>query len=137
KYYYVSILGMSIISDKEDDVESQGFYITIPAGKFRNPKGKYQVIPTEVKVDHAWAVFSKASGVNYLSGNPANPTTSVGTIEITGFEIGQQTVMGFPSGQEGYIKLSGNFHFKLQNINGNEMINITDGKFNLKGALEI
>lgn len=137
KYYYVSILGMSIISDKADDVESQGFYITIPAGKFKNPKGKYPVIPVEVKSNHAWAVFSKASGSNYISGNPANPTTSVGTIEITDFEVGQQTVMGHPSGKEGYIKLSGNFHFKLQNTNGNEMINVTDGKFNLKNAIEI
>lgn len=137
KYYYVSILGMRIISDKEDDVESQGFYITIPAGKFRNPKGRYPVIPVEVQPNHAWAVFSKASGSNYISGNPANPTASVGTIEITDFEVGQQTIMGHPSGKEGYIKLSGNFLFKLQSNNGNEMINVTDGKFNLKGALEI
>ncbi len=117
KYHYVSMLGMNIISEKEDDLESQGLYITIPAGKFKNPKGTYQVIPREVEPNHAWAVYNKAFSANYLSGKLISPTTSVGTIEITDFEIGKQTIMGFANGLEGYTKLSGNFQFKLHDVN--------------------
>jgi hypothetical protein len=71
-----------------------------------------------------------------VSGNPNNKKQVVGKLEITGFEIGNQNVLGHHSDKEGYTKLSGSFEVDVYPINGaGSKLKITEGKFNLTGAM--
>lgn len=144
EYHLVYIGGYRIIeknSATEDDLtETLGLYINIPTSKFRNPKGTYPIVIKETEISHAWGLFSKSTniqeGVMYVSGDPKNRDKSVGTLEITGFEIGNQSVLGQGTDTEGYTKLSGNFQLEMYPALGTGgQLKITEGKFNMSGAI--
>lgn len=146
EYYLVYISGSRIIeknSATEDDLaESMGLYINIPASKFRNPKGTYPIIIKETEVSHAWGVFGSSTDIRdattYVSGDPQDRDKAVGMLEITGFEIGSQSVLGQGTNTEGYTKLSGNFQLEVYPMVGTgSKLKITEGKFNLSGAISI
>ncbi len=125
-----------------EHVESLGMYINIPASKFRNPKGVYPVILDETNIGHSWALFSSNEGFQegsiYVSGDPENPNSVVGQVEITGFDIGMQSVFGQATGKEGYTKLSGKFQMTLHTMIGDKApLKITDGKFDLNHTINL
>jgi hypothetical protein len=89
---------------------------------------------------HAWGIFGSSTDLQdattYVSGDPNNKKQVVGKLEITGFEIGNQNILGHQSDKEGYTKLSGNFELDVYPINGaGSKLKITEGKFNLTGAM--
>lgn len=137
--YYVLVNGIDATSTDQEVSEAMGIYITIPASKFRNPKGTYPIIFKEMTPNNAWALFSstnpKRPGHNYY---PANATGTSGTVEITDFSIGQQSVFGQPIGKEGYTRLKGKFTIDLQAITGtDDRITITEGQFDLHTGIGI
>jgi len=143
KYYYVYLSGSRIIdkssNPKEDLVETMGLYINIPASKLRNPKVTYPIIVEESELGHLWCVFASSTKLRdatiYVSGGPDNLAQSAVTLEITGFEIGNQRVFGRGSDSQGYTKLSGNFQLDIFPMDGSgSKLKITEGKFNLSDA---
>lgn len=139
EYYIVTIGGQSIdVKDSEEDVSSFHMYIAIPKSKFKNPKGTYSVRKeSEISFVQATASFVVSTSTHqlyYASYNPDLPEGTVGTVEITGFETGIQTVVGHSTGTEGYTRLSGTFKMDLFS---NEVapVKITEGKFNLKSGI--
>lgn len=137
--YYVLVNGINTSDVDQETSEAMGIYITIPASKFKNPKGTYPVIFKEMTPNNAWALFSSTDpsrpGHNYY---PSNATGTSGTVEITDFSIGQQTVFGQPIGKEGYTRLKGRFSMSLQAITGtDDQITITDGQFDLNTGIGI
>lgn len=146
KYYLVYMNGSRIIeknSQTEDDlVETIGFYINIPANKFKNPKGTYPIILDETEMGHAWGVFGSSTDLRdattYISGNPDASEQSVGSLEITDFETGATHVLGHATGAEGYTKLTGNFKLDVFPMTGaGSKLKITEGTFNLTDAISI
>lgn len=135
EYYFVTIGG--VITDEADDptTESLQIYIAIPASKMNNPKGIYQVnTDSEMELNQASATFTSSNSVSYDL-YTATPHT-VGTLEITDFEIGEQTMMGYPTGQMGYTHLKGTFKMELASVaDPSVVLNITDGQFNLSSGL--
>ncbi len=145
KYYLVSMMGTRIIeknSTTEDDgAESITLYIAIPASKFQNPKGVYPIVwQPEAAINEATAVFGTSTDIRDATTYAPATSGQSGTIEISGFEIGQQQVMGHPTGTEGYVKLSGVFKMDLSPLertgNGGSL-KITDGQFNLAGGMQV
>ncbi len=139
-YYLVYIGGNKLMDmenpDADSSTESIAIYIAISASKFQNPKGTYPILKeSDVTLNQASAVFmSDASGQQkiYTTTDPGQS----GMVEITGFEVGEQTIMGEPTGVQGYKKLSGNFQVVVNSIADNtDKITITDGKFNLSSGL--
>src|SRR3546814_1702622 len=64
---------------------------------------------------------------------------TIGSLEITGFEIGDQRIPGQTENEEGYTKLSGNFHFEMYPTVGgadSDKLKITEGKFDLSARSE-
>lgn len=146
EYRLVYIGGSRIIeknSATEDDlVESLGLYINIPASKFRAPKGTYPIIVKETELSHAWGIFSSSTDIRdatlYVSGDPEDQDKRVGTLEITAFEIGNQSVFGQGTQVEGYTKLSGNFQLEVYPMVGTgSKLKLTEGKFNLTSGIGI
>lgn len=144
-FRYVSVGGSRIIeksSATEDDLaETITLFIAIPESKFRNPKGTYPIILKDFQVGYAWSIFGSSTDLRdtttYVSGDANNPEEPVGTLEITGFKIGEQTVLGHPSGKEGYTQLSGTFNLDVYPLGGvGERLKITDGKFNISAGLD-
>lgn len=144
-YRHVVVNGHRIIdknSATEDDLaETIALYIAIPEDKFRNPRGKYPIILKEDQVGYAWSVFGTSTDLRdtttYVSGDPNSPRQAVGSLEITGFEIGEQMIMGHSSGQEGYTMLSGTFHLDVYPLGGSgDKLKITDGKFNISEGFD-
>lgn len=143
KYHLVSIMASRIIeknSKTEDDIaESITLYVAIADSKFKNPKGTYPVVwESNSKVNQSSAVFGTASTLLDADTYVPSEQGQSGTIEITGFEIGDQKVMGHPTGTQGYIKLSGTFNMDLKPLYGkgaSKPLKITEGKFNLSGGL--
>lgn len=141
-YYLVLVGGQRITpGGGDDDVSSLNMYIAIPKSRLNNPKGTYAILKeSEANIGQATAsyIVSTETGQTwYASYNPANPTQAVGTVEITGFEAGEQTVVGHKTGKMGYTKLSGTFRMEVYPIqeNGGPVAKITEGKFNLKSGL--
>jgi hypothetical protein len=141
-FYTVYLNGTKIIeknSNTEDDlVETLGLYINIPASKFRNPKGTYPIILEESKIEHAWGIFVGRDdhATTYVSGDPNNENQVVGKLEITDFEIGNQSVFGYISEDESYTKLSGKFQLNVYPLKGTgSKLEITEGKFDLSGFM--
>lgn len=146
EYHLVYIGGSRIIeknSATEDDlVESLGLYINIPASKFRDPKGTYPIIVKETELSHAWGIFNSSTDIRdatlYVSGDPQDHDKSVGMLEITAFEIGNQSVFGQGTDVEGYTKLSGNFQLEVYPTLGTgSKLKLTEGKFNLTSGIGI
>lgn len=142
EYFLVLVGGQRIgVDDSEDDVSAFNMYIAIPRSKFNNPKGSYPIMKeSEAKVGQATAHFTVNTGSGqtwYASYHPASPTQAGGTVEITGFEIGEQRVLGQPTGVEGYTKLSGTFRMDLYAVQENPgaPLKVTEGKFNLKSGM--
>lgn len=143
KFYYVLISGTWATDESYGEVddahaEAMGIYVLIPASKFRNPKGTYSIRREEI--GGAWALFSTSTNIRdaatYASIDPNSPERSLGTLEITGFEIGIQSVLGQATGVEGYTKLSGNFQMELFPVETNTgKLNITEGKFDLTSGM--
>lgn len=135
EYYFVTIGG--VITDESDDptTESLQIYIAIPASKMNNPTGVYPLMQeSDMELGQANASYTK-SDMNSYEFYTATPNT-VGSIEITGFEIGEQTVMGQPTGQMGYTHLKGTFNMELASVaDPSVVLNITDGQFNLSSGL--
>ena len=135
EYYFVTIGG--VITDEADDptTESLQIYIAIPASKLNNPKGIYQVnSDADMSIGQASATFTSSNSENYLL-YTSTPHT-LGTLEITGFELGEQTVMGHPTGQMGYTQLKGTFNMELASVSDPSVVlTITDGQFNLSSGL--
>lgn len=143
EYYLVSLVGSRVIENNsatEDDfAESITMMIAIPASEFQNPKGTYPIVwESDVALNQAWAVFGTSTDIRDATTYGPSPSGQSGTIEITGFETGQQTILGQPTGLEGYTKLSGTFRMELLPLEktGNTL-KITEGTFNLKGGMEI
>ncbi len=145
KYRYVSLSGNRIIdknSATEDDlVETIGLYIAIPESKFKNPIGSYPIILKESQAGYAWGVFGSSTNLRdattYVSGDPNNVGHSVGNLEITKYEIGEQMILGHPTGQEGYKMLSGTFYLNVYPINGTgDKLKIEDGKFTISEGFD-
>jgi len=142
EYYLVLVGGQRIdVEDSEDDVSSFNMYIAIPKSKFNNPEGTYPIMKeSEAKLSQATANYVVSTGEGqtwYASYNPASPTQAVGTVEIAGFEIGEQKVVGQPTGVEGYTKLWGSFKLDLYAMqeNPDAPLKVTEGKFNLKSGM--
>lgn len=139
KYHIVVI---SALRGNGDDLsESLSLYVNIPASKFRNPKGTYQVAIEEEEKDHTWAVLAKNVGTDastlYVSADPDQTERTMGVLEITGFEIGNQKLPGQASGEEGYTKLSGSFHFELYSVLGTgDRLEVTEGRFDLTSGFD-
>ncbi len=142
EYYVVLVGGQRIdVEGSEDDVSSFNMYIVIPKSKFSNPKGTYHVYVAEGAMPGAaTASYTKSTSegtASYESANPADYTQSVGSVQITDFEIGEQTIVGQPTGVEGYTKLSGTFQmdvYPVQETPG-PALKITEGKFSLKSGI--
>jgi hypothetical protein len=145
-YYAVLINGTVSFENGADGddfhAESIALYINIPASKFESPKGRYDIKALDNDHGDAWAIFSTSTdirdAVTYSSLDKNNPDRTVGVLEITGFEIGEQTILGQSTGQIGYTKLSGNFYLELHPVDGaSAKLNVTEGKFNLSSGLGI
>ncbi|HLW62287.1 MAG TPA: hypothetical protein VKY33_02700 [Flavobacterium sp.] len=139
--YYFVYIGGSKIMDMEnptgnDTTESMAIYIAIPFSKAQNPKGTYPIIrESDVTLNQAQAIFMSNTDGQQNIYTITNPGQS-GTVEITGFEFGEQTIMGEPTGAQGYTKLSGNFQVELNSIaDDTDKLIITNGKFNLSSGL--
>lgn len=136
-YYAVMLNGTLTVN--EEHAESLALYVSIPASKFQNPKGKYDIKGNEN--GEAWAVFSTAADIRNATTYSSldinsGPGKTVGTLEITGFEVGDQSVLGQPTGKVGYKKLSGKFQLDLYPVDGaSAKLNVTEGKFNLSNGL--
>lgn len=142
EYYVILVGGQRIdVEGSEDDVSSFHLYIVIPKSKFSNPKGTYAIMKeSETKVGQATANYTVSTGAGqtwYASYNPVTSAQTVGTAEITDFEIGEQKMVGQPTGVEGYTKLSGTFKLDLYAVQENlgPALKVTDGKFNLKSGI--
>ncbi|MBL1407845.1 hypothetical protein [Sphingobacterium faecale] len=142
EYYLVLVGGQRITpSGGEDDVSSISMHIAIPKSRLNSPKGTYPLLKdAEANIGQATASYIVSSEIGqtwYASYDPANPTQAVGTVEITGFEVGEQRVVGYPTGKQGYTKLSGTFKMNVYPIEENRgsVAKITEGKFNLKSGL--
>lgn len=140
KYYYGMISGTWARGDDDDDAaaEAMGLYALIPADKFRNPKGIYTIRQQEL--GKAWALFSTSTDIRdattYASVDPGNSGRDLGTLEITNFEIGTQSVLGQSTGTEGYTRLSGKFQVELFPVEDHAgKLNITEGKFDLTSGM--
>lgn len=135
EYHWVT-LGGTLVGDTEDaPTESMQIYLAIPASKFNNPTGVYPLMQeSDMGLGQANASYTK-SDMNSYEFYTATPNT-VGSIEITGFEIGEQTVMGQPTGQMGYTQLKGTFNMELASVSDPSVVlTITDGQFNLSSGL--
>lgn len=141
KYYHVMISGTWASGDDDNaSAEAMGMYVLIPADKFRNPKGIYRIRKEEL--GSTWAIFSASTNIRdastYASVDPTNPEKDLGTLEITGFEIGLQSVLGQSTGTEGYTRLSGKFQMELFPVeNSTDKLSITEGKFDLTSGMGI
>lgn len=143
EYHFVTVMGSRVInknSSTEDDLaESITMFIAIPVSKFKNPKGTYPVVwESSAKLNQSTAIFASASTVLDADTYVPSQQGQSGMVEITGFEIGDQKVMGHPTGTQGYIKLSGTFSMNLKPLYDGEKgkpVKITEGKFNLSGGL--
>src|SRR5690606_14978790 len=104
-----------------------------------NPKGKYEIKGNEK--GEAWAVFSTAADIRNATTYSSLDTNSgpgkpAGTLLITDFEVGDQSVHGQPTGKVGYKKLSGKFQLDLYPVDGaSAKLNVTEGEFNLKSGM--
>lgn len=144
-YVYLYINAHKIIdknSATEDDlVETMGLYVAIPTHKFNNPKGVYPLVLKEFEVGSAWAIFNSNQTLRdatiYVSGDASYPDRQVGVLEITNAEVGEQTILGYPTGVEGYTKLSGTFNFDAYPLDGiGPKLRITEGKFTITEVFE-
>lgn len=142
EYYRVLVGGQRILdTESEGHASSFNMYIIIPKDKFKNPKGTYAIMKeSETKLNQASASFVKSGETGqvwYASYDPANPTASVGTVEITDFAIGTQKVVGQSSGVEGYTKLSGTFSMDMYHIQvvPATVMKVTKGMFDLKSGI--
>lgn len=144
-YFYLYISAHSIIdtnsATEEDLVETMGLYVAIPAQKFKDPKGVYPLVLKEFEVGTAWGIFNSDRALRatttYVSGDANHPDKQVGTLEITSAEVGEQTVFGYPTGVEGYTKLSGTFSFDVYPLDGiGAKLNMTEGKFTITEVFE-
>lgn len=141
EYFRVFVGGQRIgLEGSEDDLSAFSTYITIPKSAFNNPKGSYAIVKeSEAKTGQATASYTggKGSGqTSYASYHPTSPTQSAGAVEITDFEIGEQRVLGQPTGVEGYTKLSGTFQMNLYAVKESlgAPLKVTEGKFNLRSG---
>ncbi|NLO69978.1 MAG: hypothetical protein GX102_03340 [Porphyromonadaceae bacterium] len=142
EFYVVYVGGQRTdAEDSETDVSVFNMFISIPKSKFKNPKGAYSIMKEdEVMASQASANYAVSTGSNqtwYASYNPENSTQAVGTVEITSFEIGEQSVFGHSTSKEGYTKLSGTFRMDLYALQDSPgaPLKVTEGKFNLKAGI--
>ena len=138
-YHLVSIMGTQVISNNGETgdgvAESVTIYIAIPGSKFTNPKGTYPVVwQNSSKLNESSALFATATSLRDAEMYAPSESGHSGTVEITGFEIGEQKVMGYSTGNQGYIKLSGSFKMDLKPVDATgsrTSLKITKGTFNL------
>lgn len=138
EYYTVAIGGSKEVGKGEDEVDMFIMYITIPASKYQNPKGRYPISHEASKVNQATSLFSQINEL-WEARHLANDAQSVGFVEITDFKIGEQIVSGQPTGVEGYTRLVGTFATDMvlwSNPSGSAL-KITEGKFDLKPGVMI
>ena len=138
KHYSVLINGTWSSGDEDALTEAMGIYVLIPADKFRNPKGTYTIRQQEL--GKAWAIFSTSTDIRdattYASVDPNNSERNLGTLEITGFEVGVQGVLGQNTGKEGYTRLSGKFQMEMFPLAENAgKLTMTEGKFDLTSGI--
>lgn len=119
-------------------------WMALPADKFNNPKGTYDVIAIENgSKGHipVTAMFNKAVGLEtHQTYALTDADGSFGKVTITDFKIGQQTFLGQPIGGQAYTRLKGTFELNLTEVKldgsgfGRNM-SITEGKFDVKSQL--
>lgn len=142
-YQLVSIMGTRVIdnnsSEVDDIAESITIYIAIPDSKFKNPKGIYPVVwQSSSKLNESTVIFGTAASLRDAEMYAPSESGQSGTIEISSFEIGDQKVMGYPTGTQGYTKLSGSFKMDLKPVGTtetNKSLKIAEGTFNLSGGM--
>lgn len=120
--------------------ETLSLYINIPAHRFENPIGSYPVAFDEEELDHSWAllkVMSEAAVTLYVSADPDLSDRTLGSLEIKGFEIGDQQLPGQNSGEYGYTRLVGSFQFELHPVDGTGgPFELTEGQFDLRSGFD-
>lgn len=129
-YYYVYIGGTIVQEVDELPTETIAIYLGIPESRFNNPMGSYSLTDNiDTELNHATAAYVYSNNDIYKAYVVTEQST--GSVEITGFEIGDQTIMGQPTGEIGYTKLSGKFNLELiAPDDPSDKIIITDGQFN-------
>lgn len=137
--YLVNITGTRGIDDTTavTEVETFTLHFYIDPSNFNNPRGIYPVPPPDNdnmdEPGYAIATYTKeGSELIYFSVDPADEARKVGEVTITGFEIGQQMILG-----KGYVNLSGTFDFEMFGVNKNTgalngKIEIKSGVFDVK-----
>ena len=141
--YAVAISGFAS-EEEADDGDGLTIWMGIPADKFDNPKGTYDVIALDNDPEGrilVTAMFSKALGLEtHQVYTVTEANTSFGRITITDFEIGRQTFLGQVIGDKAYTRLKGTFEMNLTELKldvsgfGGNMA-ITEGKFDVKNQL--
>ena len=113
RFYFVTISAIKFLGDFEDSENAEFFNITfiVPEHKFSDPKGTYLAPPPETSDEAGYSVGHYATttdNISFISIDPLDDSRFVGKTNITGFEIGSQTLLG-----EGYVSLSGTFEYEL------------------------
>lgn len=144
--HVVNIVGTKASMDDENFEEAEGFslVLAIPASKFNNPAGTYEIgagMGDEDSQHAAIAYFNRHENgkfTHYTSFDPEDGSKTMGTITIEKFKIGEQKFLGESLGM-GYTELSGTFSVTLNSYLEGEAdvrsIEIKNGRFNLKSGL--
>lgn len=136
EYYYVYIGGTIVEEVDALPIETMAIYLGIPESRFNNPMGSYSLTDNiNTELNHASAIY--VSSRNDIYKTYIVTEQSTGSVEVTGFEIGEQTFMGQSTGEIGYTKLSGKFNLELiAPDDPSDKIIITDGQFNFTSNLD-
>lgn len=133
--YFVTISATKYLDGNIDSENAEVFGITIvvPKDKFTNPKDIYTAPPPDAmnEAGYSWGNFiSSTNNTTLISIDPTDEFRNVGNTQITGFEIGNSSILG-----EGYVSLSGTFEYELfgydVNTEGRISREATEGHFNI------
>lgn len=120
--------------DQEEDTVGENLTIVIGINRanFNNPIGSYPINYNDMSTEGFSYItyYNSIDEIAYISYNIEEDKESAGEVTITGFEIGEQFLLG-----KGYVKLSGNFSADMYGYFTNESevdkIEIRSGEFNI------
>ena len=132
--YYVWITANKDLvgSNGEEDFESMVIGMALDPSSFFSPNGNYSFPPPDVEaalgtVGYAAAAFNRVSTAYAATPDLYNSSSNLGTLRITGFEIGQYLIYS-----DAYTQLSGTFELSMMNAYEFGSIEITEGRFNVR-----